>query len=758
MRERGVPAEKAAHFLMRLLFCLFSEDIGLLPPKLFSRLVENSRRRPAEFTVRLRQLFTAMANEHGSFGEHDIPFFNGGLFADDEAFDLSEADMAILAESSGLDWSSIEPAIFGVLFERSLDPDKRSQLGAHYTSKDDILLIVEPVLMAPLQRRWHTVQQAAQEVAEKARKATGAARTKHQRALSKLLQDFLAEVSQVRVLDPACGSGNFLYLALKRLLDLEKEVSVFAASNGLSGLLPRTDPSHLYGIETNPYAHELASVVVWIGYIQWQHENGYVSERSPILRPLQNIRRMDAVLAYDAKGKPAEPEWPEADVIISNPPFLGDKKMRAELGDKYVDDLRALYEGRVPGGADLVTYWFERARAQIEAGRAKRAGLLATNSIRMVGNRAVLERIKETGDIFMAWSDREWVLEGANVRVSLIGYDEGEEKIRVLDGKPVENIHADLSASHNFASAARLPENNRLCFLGMMKAGPFDLSEEQAQQLLSLPLNPNGRPNSDVVKPRLGGKDVTGRARRTWVVDFGVDTAEKEAALYELPFEHVRRYVLPVRSQSRRTHMREKWWIHGEARPGLRRALSALSRCIVTPEVAKHRLFVWMDTRTVPDHKLHVIAREDDYFMGVLHSRPHELWALRLGSTLEDRPSYNSDTTFTTFPFPWPPGTEPQDDPRVQAIADAARELVSKRDAWLNPPGTSEDELKRRTLTRLYNERPAWLADLHAALDRAVLAAYGWPAGLSDAEILERLLKLNQKRVAVSTMTAETAG
>ncbi|HVM91893.1 MAG TPA: DNA methyltransferase, partial [Terriglobales bacterium] len=244
------------------------EDIGLLPDKLFSRLVESNRQRPAEFTARLRQLFAAMSGEHGSFGEHDILYFNGGLFSDDEAYDLSRDDLAVLALASHLDWSSIEPAIFGTLFERSLDPDKRSQLGAHYTGEPDIRLIVEPVLMEPLRRRWAEVRQKAEQIVEKSRTQQKAALTKSRNALSDLLQGFADELSKVRVLDPACGSGNFLYVALKSILDLEKEVSVFASSNGLSGLLPRTSPEQLYGIETNVYAHELASVVVWIGYIR----------------------------------------------------------------------------------------------------------------------------------------------------------------------------------------------------------------------------------------------------------------------------------------------------------------------------------------------------------------------------------------------------------------------------------------------------------------------------------------------------------
>ena len=469
------------------------------------------------------------------------------------------------------------------------------------------------------------------------------------------------------------------------------------------------------------YAHELASVVVWIGYIQWQHDNGFIIGSHPILRPLKNIQRMDAVLAYNALGIPSEPEWPEADVVVGNPPFLGDKKMREGLGDKYVDDLRNLYEGRVPGGADLVTYWFERARQQIKNKHLKRAGLLATNSITMMGNRPVLQRIKETGDIFMAWSDRPWVLDGAAVRVSMVGFDDGTQSQRTLDGLVVAAINSDLTSTADATAARPLVENEGLCFLGMMKAGPFDIPASLARTMRAAPANPNGRPNEDVVKPRLGAKDITTRPSDSWVIDFGTNMPEAEAALYELPFEYVKQHVKPIRDTNRRQRTRERWWIHGEARPGLRKAILNLKRCIITPEVAKHRVFVWMDTTVLPDHTCHVIARDDDYMFGVLQSRVHQAWTLVQCSWMGvgNDPRYSSSRTFETFPFPWPPNYEPKSDPRIDAIAAAARELVNKRDMWLNPSDASAQELKRRTLTNLYNEKPTWLTDAHRALDEA---------------------------------------
>jgi type II restriction/modification system DNA methylase subunit YeeA len=751
LEQRNTDAQAVAHFLMRLLFCLFADSIGLLPDHIFRQMIERNRAKPAVFTRMLRQLFAAMSSSGNIFGAYEIHWFNGGLFADDTVFDLTSADMGTLRAAAALDWSTVEPAIFGTLFERSLDPRKRSQLGAHYTSKQDILLIVEPVVIAPLQARWLAIKAEVTALAEAADKLPkGAAYNKLRAQMQEKLSAWLETLSKVRILDPACGSGNFLYLALRRMLDLWREAYLFSAAHGLPALLEhQVHPSQLYGLETNIYAHELASVVVWIGYLQWLNDHGIGWPTEPILRKLDNIQHRDAILAHDADGKPVEPAWPEADFIIGNPPFLGDKRMRAELGDGYVEELRTLYDGRVPGGADLVTYWFERARAQISASKAKRAGLLATNSIRMVGNRPVLESINASGGIFMAWSDRPWVLDGAAVRVSLVGFDNGSQTARTLDGQPVEAIHSDLTASANVTSALTLPENANLCFLGVMKGGPFDITAEQAKKMLAAPLNPNGKPNSDVVKRRLIGRDVVQRNQQGWLIDFG-ERSESEAALYELPFEYVRSEVKPFRDANRDRLMKQNWWLHGRTRPALRKALNGLSRCIVTPEVAKHRIFVWMSTDVVPDHTCHVIARGDDYAFGMLQSRAHEVWSLAQGAWMGkgNDPRYSSARTFETYPFPWPPSHEPKDSPLVEAIAEAARELVAKRDAWLNPPDASPEELKKRTLTNLYNARPSWLAEAHRKLDAAVFAAYGWPVTLTDAELLEHLLALNHERAA----------
>ena len=322
----------------------------------------------------------------------------------------------------------------------------------------------------------------------------------------------------------------------------------------------------------------------------------------------------------------------------------------------------------------------------------------------------------------------------------------------------------------------RLGRNRAVSFLGVYKNGPFDIPGDLARQWLRLPANPNGRPNADVLKPRVNGMDLTRRPAGNWIVDFGEDMGDADAALYEAPFAHALEHVKPVRLGRRRERHRRYWWRHGETRPGMWRALDGLPRFIATPTVSKHRLFVWLDAGICPDHQLIVIAREDDVTFGILHSRFHEAWSLRLGTSLEDRPRYTPTTTFETFPFPdglTPdiPATDYADEPRALAIADAARRLVELRDRWLNPPEWVEwvrepvpgypkrpvargeaaaKELKARTLTNLYNARPQWLADAHAALDVAVATAYGWDVGISKDAALPRLFELNQKRQVTS--------
>lgn len=759
--RRKADNETVARFVMRLLFCLFADSVGLLPDNLFRKTIQADRQEPKKFGRKLKKLFAAMATGDPEFGFTAIHHFNGGLFrpGDDTVLDLEHEDMGILRKAAELDWSRVEPAIFGTLFERILNEQKRAQLGAHYTSRDDIMLIVEPVVMAPLRRRWAEVKTAAEEIAAAMETATNSTRAKLRAQLEARLTGWMDELAGIKILDPACGSGNFLYVALRLLLDLWREAQIFSINHHLAYLDCNVGPQQLYGIETNIYAHEMASVVVWIGYLQWRRDNGMGEPEEPILRILQNIQHRDAIMELDAHGNPkldkagdpSEPAWPKVDFIVSNPPFLGGKLLRRNLGDVYVDALLKLYKDRVPAESDLVTYWFEKSREMVERKQVRSVGLVATQAIRGGANREVLKRIAETGNIFMAWSDRDWVNEGAAVHISIVGFDGGEESGHVLEGVPVDAINPDLTSGSDATRAFTLPENANLCFMGTTRIGAFDLDPETARKMLAAPLNPNGRPNSDVIRPWVNALDITRRPRGMYIIDFGVDMTEEEAALYEMPFEYLREHVKPERMKNNREAYRLRWWIHGESRPAMRQALKPLERYIATPLVSKHRLFVWLPGEILPENLLNAIARDDDYFFGILHSHVHEIWARSQGTQLREVESgfrYTPTSTFETFPFPWPPGKEPKDSPLVKAIAEAASELVQQRDRWLNPPGASPKELTKLTLTDLYNKRPKWLENAHRKLDNAVFAAYGWPSNLSKDEILSRLLALNQQRAS----------
>ncbi len=762
LRARHEDNEAVARFIMQLLFCLFADSVGLLPENLFRKAILEARQEPKKFVRRLRKLFAAMATGDDEFGITAIHHFNGGLFRVDEdtVLDLTHEDLGILRSASQLDWGRVEPAIFGTLFERILNEEKRAQLGAHYTSREDILLIVEPVVMAPLKRRWAEVKAGAEGIAAAIETASAGTRARLRTQLEEKVGGWMDELATVRILDPACGSGNFLYVALRLLLDLWREAQIFSIDHHLAYVDCKVGPQQLYGIETNVYAHEMASVVVWIGYLQWRRDNGLGESEEPILRVLSNIQHRDAIIEFDAGGGPkldsagdaSEPAWPAVDFIVSNPPFLGGKLLRRNLGDAYVDALLKLYKDRVPAEADLVTYWFEKAREMVEKGRAERVGLLATQSIRAGANLKVLQRVQESGGIFMAWSDQPWINEGAAVRVSLIGFDNGTQTERMLDGKPLETINANLSSEADTASAQTLPENRNILFQGPVKVGEFEISPEEADRLLPMG-NPNGLPNSLVIKPWMNAADLVGRSRGMSIIDFG-EMSESDAAQFEGPFELIKARVKPFRMKNNDRQRREHWWRLGRSGAELREAKAGKSRLVATPRVAKHRLFAWVHSDLVPDSRLYIFARDDDYFFGVLHSRIHEVWTLAncTWHGVGNDPTYVAGACFETFPFPWPPGKEPKSSPLVKAIAEAARELVKQRDQWLNPPKAGPEILASRTLTHLYNDlakgRCAWLENAHRKLDEAVFAAYGWPAVLTDQQILERLLALNQARAS----------
>jgi hypothetical protein len=792
---------RIARFLNRIVFCFFAEDTGLLPKNIVTDIFKRGVDDPEHFAEVLEDLFRRMA-KGGTFGPHKIKHFNGHLFEEASVFELTEDEIGKLAQAGEADWQFIQPSIMGNLFERGLDPDQRAQLGAHYTSEEDIKTLVEPVLMAPLRREWSKLKR---ELAPAFARGEGTA------AERKKLSTFHDKLATITVLDPACGSGNFLYVALQLLLDLEKEVITFATQLGFR-IEPRVNVQQLKAIELNAYAFELAQVAVQIGYLKWRRDNGFFNEREPVLQELENFQNEDALLVphFRSKAKTlkeaqagehasddalkfySERKWPSSDVIVSNPPFLGSQFMRREMGDEYVTELRRVYGDRLPGQSDLCCYWFEKSRDLIEQHHCKRAGLLATQGIRGGANREVLKRIKEAGEIFFAISDREWILAGANVHVSMIGFDDGSEKSRTLDGKSVVEINPNLSAtSVDVTTAHRLAANLGIAFQGPVKVGTFELSPEIAVKMLQAP-NPHGRPNSDVLLRWVNARDLTSRDREFWIINFGRRT-EEEASLYEGPFWHVELTIKPDRLTNRDKQRRTNWWRLGRSGEDWATASAGLVRTIFTPRVGKHRPFAFVAGTILPDSAVVGFACNDDFSLGVLHSRFHEVWARSQGTQLRERESgfrYTPTTCFETFAFP-----EPNEQQKID-IAAAAKELNDLRENWLNPPewttmcvlefpgaidgpwsrfvvdpdvrgiGTVRyprvepldkhcaNKLAKRTLTNLYNERPAWLTNAHAKLNAAVAASYNLDVDLSDEEILEKLLALNQVRSASETKSA----
>lgn len=425
--------------------------------------------------------------------------------------------------------------------------------------------------MAPLRAEWEELREKLkagleEHDAEKSRKKRDLLSTPVKLAV----ESFRRRLAKVRVLDPACGSGNFLYVTLQRLLDLEDEIVRFCATHDIyvDGV-PRIRPTQMHGIEINRYAAELAQVVIWIGYLQWLHEHSIDDPTRPILDKLQCIENRDAILDLRDKKNPAPAKWPGADFIIGNPPFLGSKLFRKSgLTDGYLRDLYCAFD--IPRTSDLCCYWFELGGRSIARQPKTRVGLLATQGIRGDFNREVLSRICRKGAIFAAWSDRDWILDGASVHVSIIGFDAGQEKSRILDGTPVRQIYADLTADVDTVTARLLRENQNLGFMGDTKVGPFDIGWAEAAKMLRQP-NSATKGNSDVVRPWVNGLDITRRPRAKWIIDFPPGTELEVAAKYEAPFAYADAHVRPMRKTARSGDATGvSWWIHQRPRPEMR--------------------------------------------------------------------------------------------------------------------------------------------------------------------------------------------
>ena len=738
--------------------------------------------------------------------------FNGGLFEQTHALPLTRDQLDLLMIASASDWRDVEPAIFGTLLERALDPVERHKLGAHYTPRAYVERLVMPTVIEPLREEW-AVMQAAALTAGREGNAAGAA---------EIIRKFHRDLCHVRVLDPACGSGNFLYVTLEHLKRLEGEVlNALDALGQLSLDYDRSgmavDPHQLLGIEVNPRAAAIADLVLWIGYLQWHFRTrGDALPQEPVIKKFQNIECRDAVLAYDgteplldADGEPVtrwdgrtvkkhpvtggdvpdetarvtvlrylnprKAEWPEADYVVGNPPFVGNWRMRQALGDGYVEALRDMY-ATVPETADHVMYWWERAAEMLRAGAIRRFGLITTNSIRQAFQRQVLERHLSAAPpalIRFAIPDHPWVdsADGADVRIAMTAADMAnvpgvlqqvtQEPTGGVEGRLVEfttrlgTIQADLTIGPAVAKAQPLLANAKVSCPGVKLHGAgFIVTPTEAAEL-GLGRVPGAEAH---IRQYRHGRDLASNARGVMVIDlFGLTEDEVRRQFPEM-YQWVYDRVKPERDHNPRASRRDRWWVFGEPIGTFRPALASVRRYIATPETARHRWFVFLDQTILPDNMLINFAIEDAYCLGLLSARIHVIWALAAGGRMGvgNDPRYNKTRCFE--PFPFPDATEGQK-ARIRALGEAL-DVHRKRQQAQHPKLTITDmynvlEKLRSGETLTEKEKTiheqglvSVLHQIHQELDAEVSEAYGWPATLTDEELLERLVALNAERAA----------
>lgn len=822
------PPQLVASFLMRALFTMFAEDVGLLPERSFTELLQRLKNKPEAFAPMLENLWQTMNS--GGFSpilESTLLKFNGGLFADASAIALDREQMELLLKASEADWRYVEPAIFGTLLERALNPRERHKLGAHYTPRAYVERLVMPTVIEPLRAEWKEVQVAA---------LTYEGQGKHKEAVAEI-RAFHRHLCEVRVLDPACGSGNFLYVTLEHMKRLEGEVLNLLHDLGESqGLLElegvTVDPHQFLGLEINPRAARIAEIVLWIGYLQWHFRtHGKVNPPEPVLRDFRNIENRDALIAYNAvevlrdeSGKlitrwdgfttktspitseqvpdesaqveqyvyrnPRKAEWPQADYIVGNPPFIGNKRMRATLGDGYVEALRSTWL-ELPDSIDFVMYWWHIAAEQVKNSKTTQFGFITTNSIRQSFNQRITQPFIENKDsisIVFAIPDHPWVdaNNGAAVRIAMTvcaktgtgrlllvksEISENTDEITVELEQTTGKIFADLRSGLDFSQAVQLKSNIGISNRGMIPHGEGFLVTPEQGKLLD---------NGALIRPYRNNKDLTSSPRGVMVIDtFGlteIELKQKYPASWQWLYERVK----PERDQNKRASVRDRWWLFGEQRKVLRTAHEGLKRYIVTGQTSKHRIFQNLDVSTLPDDKLIAIALEDNFYQGVLSSRLHIEWAFCTGSWMGvgNDSVYNKAVCFDKFPFP-------DVIPEQQALI---RDLAERLDAHRKRQQAQHPEL---TLTGMYNvleklrsDEPltgkektiheqgllSILREIHDDLDRAVFAAYGWddlaeqlvskpgattplpdkPEAQAEAEeeLLRRLVALNSERAA----------
>lgn len=803
--------ETVAQFLMRCLFTMFAEDIDLLPKNSFTELLISLRSDTTHFSPMLESLWKTM--DTGGFSpilREKIKQFNGSLFKECTAIPLNEDQLELLIEASEADWKDVEPAIFGTLLERALDPVERHKLGAHYTPRAYVERLVMPTIIEPLREEWETAYATATQLDD-----TG----KNKEAI-KTLRDFHDHLCNVRVLDPACGSGNFLYVCLELMKRLEGEVLIAMQEFDPKHTVLQVatvDPHQFLGIEINPRAAAITDLVLWIGYLQWHIRTlGVNLLKEPIIRKFDNIECRDAVLAWDdiepvfdddaspvtrwdgrttkihpVTGEqvpdetariqerrfinPRKAEWPDAEYIVGNPPFLGSKRMRECLGDAYVDAIQQAWP-EVPQASDFVLRWWHIAALQIIEGNATRFGFICTNSISQTFNRRVITvhlNGKENISIVFACADHPWVdsEDGASVRISITSCVYGSHKGKLLivtkekktddEGEDIVTettvtcgtIRADLRIGPNISKAVPIQANIDLCAVGMKTIGAaFQVDGTMAKKLGLGTVSEL----ENHIRPYINGKEFASIRSSKFIIDFYGLNEEEVMQRFPQAYQHLLHQAKPYRLENRNRSFREKWWVIGHPREVFRKFSNGLVRYLATIETSKHRFFSFLDNTITPDSTLVTFGFEDAFSLGVLSSQIHVTWALASGGRLGvgNDPRYNKTRCFETFPFPVP------SEDLKQRIRDLGEQLDAhrKRQQELHP---------KLTMTGMYNvlvklraEEPlsdkekviheqglvSVLKQIHDDLDAAVFEAYGWSSNLTDEEILEKLVALNHQR------------
>jgi len=803
LEASGNQPEAVADFLMRCLFTMFAEDVGLLEENLFTNAIETRWiPKPDLFPSAIENLWQAM-NTGSIFGMDKLLRFNGGLFQNASALRLNEGQLEKLLAAAKRDWSKVEPAIFGTLLEQALDPKERHKLGAHYTPRAYVERLVRPTVEEPVRDEWDIVRAEVFRFRELGKPED--AKT--------ALRRFHTRLTEIRVLDPACGTGNFLYVTLDILKQIESEVLAELRALGETQQLldiSRVSPAQLFGIEVNPRAKAIAELVLWIGHLQWHYKvHGRLQPPpEPVLQDLKTIDCHDGVLAWDdielirdEKGKPKtrwdgvtmkeskvtgekvpdesatvvveryigprKAVWPKAEFIVGNPPFIGSKRMRDALGDGYVDSLRLVYS-TIPDGTDYVLYWWVKAAELVRSKQVQRFGFITTNSITQSMNRKATESalFSATAEgVIWAIADHPWVdsSNGAAVRIAMtVGGQKGGpiRLVRVMSESPgplgqvdvalsvevVPEIHSNLTGGAAVVSAKALKSNAGMCSVALVRFGEgFVVDEARAKQL-----------EQAVVHPLLTGRDVNQSPSAKFVIDLYPMTEQEACSCAPKAFQHVLEYVKPGRDQIRDPGSRARWWRFGRDKPELRAAIAGIRRFIATSEVSKHRVFSFVNSNVRPDHSLIVVASDDAFVLGVLGSRVHSLWAMAAGSRMgvANDLRYNRSVCFDPFPFPI---CTPAQQAHIRDLGeqlDSHRKRQQSAHPELTITGTYNVLEKLRRGTSLTEKDKithqqglvSVLKKNHDDLDAAVFDAYGWPRDLTDEQILERLVALNAER------------